>query len=750
MRYEYSGYLSTILDAPDPEARDSLECVRFTADDIAQWALADDEAYGEWQHIPATVERTAEGVLLVGHFEDVRRIDHLDRNDPSFWVPLSTMHWRDARCPIETAKYPIAEITYRCHTPMARPAWVWHYPGGMHFDGLQPVREWRTIARRIPHFGFPAQVDRLTVRLYSTARSREALEIAEIRFRAPTPEEAEACSVHYEALLKEPTPRRYPLLDSFMPAGVYMKAGSAKRLAEIMDISFHDYWRLAIEDVARHFHNCIVLEEVEEISAAEWADLLVLAETYDVRLIPTFNWSMDAFDLEGPALIEKHIRPNANSSAILGWNIHDEPAEHSFPAMMRARPMIAAADPNHPMVIMMRDPDAFALFAPFFAVSGMTHFKSHAASELGALIRTHRPLSRGSQFWVLAPAFVYATDTPEWNTCPEMRLLINHAYAAGARGWFTFTYHNDPIWMGGHCQRSLTGPFLCFSDLWSELGERMERFQALAPILLHSVPVEDPGLNIRIAWKEHPKARHAPDVESIEWHWLHGQDFALLYLVSNDIAEVTSVNINVPDPLAGHQEIYDLTDYVRSRQWIPMERRRHLEMFPGQGQIFLIADPDVCERWRNTLAWKILEGGRRQIAIDLELARAYALEVEFAETCMREPPQGTSQEELFRSQAVRDQLLNAIYAAPPLIESRSSIIQASAGICGCDGALCRLLGMGKVDAAHELGLRLLPLTREMARLRLALRAGQGASIHAECVELAQQSVALLHEIRVHT
>lgn len=750
MRYEYSGYLSTILDAPDPETRDTLECVRFTADDMAQWALADEETCGEWQNIPATAERTPKGVLLVGHFEEVRRIDNLDRNDPSFWVPLSTMHWRDARCPIDTLKFPIAEITYRCHTANARPAWTWHYPGGMHFDGLQPVREWRTIARRVPHFGFPSQLDRLTVRLYATARSREAMEIAEIRFRAPTAAEAEACKCHYEQLLQTPPPRRYPLLDSFMPAGVYMNAGSAKRLAETMDISAHDYWRLAIEDIARHSHNCIVLEEAELVEASEWADILALAESYDVRFIPKFNWSMDAFDMEGPGLVEEHIRPYANSHAILAWDIHNEPAEHSFPAMLRAKGLIESVDPNHPLAVMMRDPDAYPLFAPFFSASGMSHFKSHAAADLGLMVRTHLPLSRGHQFWVLAPGFVYATDTPDWNTCPEMRLLINHAYAAGARGWFSFTFHNDPIWLGGHCQRSLTGPFLCFSDLWSELGNRMERFQALGPLLLHSAPAQNPGIDIRIAWKEHPKTRHAPDVESIEWHWLQGQDFMLLYVVSNDIAEVTSVNITVPNAMPGHEEIYDVTDYVRNRQWMPMSRRRHLEMFPGQGQIFLIAHPEVCERWRNTIAWKMLESDRRHIAIDLELARAYLIDADAAESLLREPPHSVNQEDLSRSQETRDGLFNAIYTAPPLVESRSSLIQASAGICGCDGALCRMLGMGKADAAHELGLRLLPLTREMARLRLALRAGEGMGIHSECMELAQQTVALLLDIRTHT
>ena len=97
--------------------------------------------------------------------------------------------------------------------------------------------------------------------------------------------------------------------------------------------------------------------------------------------------------------------------------------------------------------------------------------------------------------------------------------------------------------------------------------------------------------------------------------------------------------------------------------------------------------------------------------------------------------------------AVRDRLLNAIYRSPALITPRSKLIQASAGICACDGTLCRLLGKGKVDPAHEYGLRVLPLTRELAQLRLQLRNGRGPEIERECEELAARILRLLAEIR---
>ena len=64
--------------------------------------------------------------------------------------------------------------------------------------------------------------------------------------------------------------------------------------------------------------------------------------------------------------------------------------------------------------------------------------------------------------------------------------MLNLAIANGARGWFSYSYHNDPLWEQGRVQRTLTGPFLGFSDLWSELSRRLRYAHALAPLLLQT------------------------------------------------------------------------------------------------------------------------------------------------------------------------------------------------------------------------------------------------------------------------
>ncbi len=747
MRYDYSGYIKSLLFAPDSKIRDGLAHVEFGPADFEQWSLFDDDNDPEWKNIPAYRERTEEAILLRGQFESTSGIDNLDVHDPRYWVALSCMNWKDARLPVDVQRFPIVELTYRCRTSNARPAWLLHYPGGFHFDGLVPTMEWRTIARKIPHFGFPRTIDHISLRLYGVTRTTESIEVKSIRFREMSPGEHEALEKHARLLDNQGGPKEYPLMKKFMPLGVFMKAGAGKRLAEMMEMSFRDYWRFALEDIARHHHNSIALEEMGSLTPTEWQEILGLAASYGIRILAIHDWSPEHFEAHGRSLVHEYIEPYADSQAILGWSIHHNPKDNMFNTHLQARKLIEEVDPNHPLVVMMQDPNAFPLFSPYFAATGITHNKSRAAWEIGSLTRSHFPLSRGQNFWLSVPTHVHATDTPEWSTCPEIRLMINLAMAQGVKGWFANSYHNEPVWLRGSVQRTLTGPFLTFSDLWAELSHRMERFNAMAPLFLNANPVRDCELQFEFTWEEHPNSKRPNDVPPLEWQWMEGPDFHVLYVITNDIREMTSVNIRVPANFPDDLAIYDITDFVRNRNWLPMSRQRHLEMFPGQGEVILAGKPKVCEHMRDLMIEHIMENDRRQVAFNLGLARRYNLNIRPVQDLTKLVGMSSPLEDLVRMHEVRDLLLNLIYQSPPLMEPRSKLIQASAAACGCDGTLCRLYGKGRKDEAFEFGQQLLPLTREMNRLFVRLRKGDGVRIYDECNRLARNTLELLAEIR---
>lgn len=747
MRYEYSGFLRNVLHAPNPDAWQQVPSMVFSADDLNRWHHRDDPYEEEWKRIPANHQMTEEGVILRGEFDGVRQLDALSDNDPSFWVPLDSGPIRQDRFPIDLSTYPIAEITYRCRTPYTFPAWVWHYPGGCHVDGLKPANEWCTLVRKLSHNGFPANIHGITLRVYCTARATAELEVKSIRFRGMTAEEREACEKYAIAVEEQGPPKRYDLLDNFMPMGVSMHAGAAKRLADIMEISFRDYWRLALDDIATQHHNCIALEAVSELTSKDWSELLGLATSFGIRILMIEDWNLEEFGQKGRDVIDHTVRPLANSDVVLGWCLQDEPPEHTFDYHMQARRAIEEAAPNHPLVFMARDPNAYPLFAPHMAASGIAHFRSHDPWGVGEMVRRHLPLCKGQQFWVTGPTFVYASDSPLWNTCPEMRLMLNLAWANGAKGWFSFAYHNEPVWAGGSFMRSLTGPFLTFGDIWSELGHRMERFRGMAPLFLAARPCDDPGLGIKIEGRFHAHSTLPESMAPLEARWLEGPDYYLLYVVNNDIEQVTPAYLDVPTPLGSGLEIYDATDFVRSRHWVAMDHQRHIEMFPGQGQVFLLAAPASCQRLRDIICEHIVDDDHRLIGLELGIARRYGLDISEVLRRQGEIGMGNPLRDVQRIQQARDMLADVVYNAPDIVEPRSRIIQANSAICACDGALCRLHSRGRVHEALVLGQRVIPLTREIVHLRLAVRRGQGRAVYDQCCDVARRAIDLLEEIR---
>jgi hypothetical protein len=526
-----------------------------------------------------------------------------------------------------------------------------------------------------------------------------------------------------------------------------MNAEAARRNAELLGVSLGEYWDLTLEDIVTHHHNCIAMENVGRLTIPEWDDLLAHCETFGIKVAAFHNINVSEDQQELQNWIETRIKPYADSPTILSWSVKEEPSEGEFQNLLKVKSWVEHADPHHPVSVVTRYASAFPLYAPHFSIAGVNHFTSHAPWDIGATVRAHAPLLTGQQFWMMGPAFIYATGTPEWSTCPEMRLMVNLAFANGAKGWFSHAYHNDPIWVTGSCQRTLTGPFLMFSDLWLELDRRMESINALAPLFLASSPANLPPNWFSALATSDDLAQLPQGVPPTSSFRLRGPDFNLFLVVSNDVRGMSSLNLSVaPEALSGNH-VFDLSDFVRKRTWAPMDLERHLEMFPGQAQMVIVAKPDVCSRWRDIVAERLIEDDKRQLDFNVKLARTYGLDIGAIEEMLKHAVQGPTMENLAAMDRVRDELVNLMYSSPPIRDTRSSIIEACAGICACDGVLCRLIGRGKVDLAKEWGQRVLPLAREVTHLRLEFRRGKGAEVLDYCRDVAQRTLSLLSELR---
>lgn len=745
--YQYIGYLETILYKPDPKGRDKVEHISIDADELMGWATQDLDVTSEWRTVPAKKVRTEDGLKLEGHFQGVTTIDSLSNDDPRHWIPLTTVNLKTGRFPIDTIKYPIIEVTYRCLTEFAHPTWMWTYKGGSHFGALPKSTEWLTVAKYIHHFGFPDSIDNLIFRLYSSSRSTESFEIKSVLFRSATAEEEEAINRNFKSLESMKPTKTAPILDEFLPLGVYMDAQTAKRLAETLNISFDEYWDFVMEDLVTHNHNAIALAHVDNLTPDEWTSLLKKCATSGIKLMPRHEYPLSGSDEEKQRVIDTSIKPYEDSKSIFCRGFSGEPIEADFQKILAAREAIEAADPNHPVSLITRYPNAYGLFAPYFQASGVGHFQTRRPWDAGRMVNTHQPLGSGKQFWVAAPTFMYPTQTPEWSTCPEMRLMLNLAMANGARGWFSYSYHNDPLWVRGRVQRTLTGPFLAFSDLWSELSHRMRFAHTLAPLLLKANVEDsmDDWFNNSVITDT--QVIPEPGIPAITKYHLRGSDFSLYITINNNVREMASVNIDIPRDATPGQEIYDLTQYITSQEWIPLERQKHVEMFPGQELVLLVALPEKCRQWRDEMAKRMMTTNRAQLNYTLDLVKRYNLDCITIEDALHEIEDDVKPEHIGTVQRARAALMDLFQSDATLAQLQSNLFHARAAICGCDGALCRLMEMGKVDSARRLSPEVIPIAAEITHIRLELKHGNGKKHLEHAASLRERSLKLLENIR---
>jgi len=749
MDFEYGGYLKGLLYAPDPKARENVPSIVFTSKDLAHWNTRDFESDFEWKRIPALRQQRGEIVRLTGRFEDEVRMDTLSPDDPSLWVSLSTIGIDAPQMPIDVSAHPIVEITYRCLSENAVPAMGWTYPGGLNITRLPRTRRWRTVVHRAQHFSCPRQLDDVVVRLYSTARSTETLEIESICFRAMTRGEQEAIQKEEVRLRDTMKPPHYPVLDEFLPLGVYLNGETARRMAELLGIGLDEYWSLALEDIVRHHHNAVILEQFERMSEAEFRAFLGHAEAYGLRVLPMQDFPLDEDSEFFDSVVEEWIKPHVGSKAILAWSVCVEPSENDFAGLMRAKQKIEAADPHHPVYLLTRHPSAYPLYAPFFAASGFDRYTSHSPWEVGEMVRSHFGLGSTQQFWMAGPTFTWATGTPEWSTCPEMRIMVNSAFANGARGWFSYSYHNDPIWLSGSCMRTLTGPFLAFSDLWLELDQCMERLNPLLPLINNTWPWHMP--KHWYAWSARAGDHYdfPEGVAPTSSYRLRGPDYNLYFIISNDIRGMATVTIDIPPDVMKGLEIYDITDYVHTAQWQSMRLERRLQMVPGQTRILLVAEAQVCAHWRDVIADRMIKNYEHQTAIHLPLAESYDVSTAKLRALMENQSMdgGNYLDRLHGFREAYGEFMNTIYDHAPFTLARSSILETMSATCACDGALCRLVRRGRMEEARTLGEEVIPLAREFTNLRLDLRNGHANRILGHCEDLSRRAQQTLRTIR---
>lgn len=760
--YIYKGLLKGVKGIPSSEELQKCLSIEFSAEELKKWSSVDHASEGEWRQgrvEKRLIEDPNEGfkyLVFQGDFTNVGRVDLLsDRSlQPSFWVPLSTISKDVPHFPISSHNYPVVEITYRVQAGRGIPAWSWYYNTGQFFEFLESSQDWVTVARAWSYNGFPRRIENFVVRLYSRYCTKESMYIRSVRFREYTEAEREFLESKVTGIISENKPIRYSFLDDFFPLGTYVKAATVKRMSNHLGIDVETYLDLLFEDIAQHYHNMVFFEDFYEFLPGDKDIVFDLANKYGIKVVVALE--EEGKRLGGPRSgdywreKEQEIKRNASNPALLGWVIKEGPLDEEIDEYLAIKRRIEQLDSNHPVIYLTREANSFQLYASVSSVSGLSHWKSKDPWELGQIVRSHYRLLKGQQLWVIPPVFVFGSGFPPWNSAPEIRLMINLAISSGARGWLSYTYHNVPLWAGGECERSMTGPFLCSSDVWQELGARLGRFFALAPLFLKSVPVNKPAeFDVEVRSRRHPRSRCPGSVEILLQSWFKGENFWIFYLVNQDTSEVTGVDVKFRKEFGRGYRVYDATQFVREHKWLEVGSEFHREMFPGQGLILLIASEDVCKEWEEKIIKGLVESVSRQIRMDMELWRYYCKDFlsVYDDKVNECNLMGNTVEKLRCITQIREEVFNRIYGCESLVKSRGKLFEIESLLCACDEELNRFVGLGKEELVGSYRDKLLLFAKEAIKWRLAIKRGEGGSVLSNLEKTCESLHKMLAQLR---
>ncbi|MCA1903061.1 MAG: hypothetical protein LDL53_12740 [Candidatus Hydrogenedens sp.] len=755
-QFVYRGLLKGIKEIPSQKERDERKHITFYADDLAKWSSEDDPAEREWQgiHCEKRVENIdGEKILnFTGDFTHTSRLNLMkDMQTPSFWVPLTTRSRNVPHFPISHKEYPIIEITYRVQYGKSIPAWTWHYITGQFFEFLNIEPKWTTVARAWAYKDFPSKMEHLAIRLYSFTTTKETLYIHSIRFRSATDEENKILKNIDVSKYVSEKPISYPILDNIFPVGTYINANTARNMSHLLRTDLATYLDLLFEDISLHHHNVVIIENFYEFLPGDQDVLFDISKKYGIKVIIPLEEETTQLDTPKASVLfkekEQTIKRNATRENLFGWIIKENPTDSELEGYVQIKKKIEQIDTNHPVIYLTREANAFPLYASLSSVSGLSHWKSRNPWELGQVLRTHVQFIKNGHLWAIGPTFIFGSGAPEWNSAPEIRLMINLAISSGAHGWITYSYHNMPLWVGSECQRSLTGPFLTFSDVWQELGSRLGRFFVLAPLVMLAKPSKPPDFVPSIQVRKHQRSRCPDSINVITTSWLKGNNYWLLYIVNQDSSEVTGVNVTLPKSLPDNYRVYDATQFVRTYQWEELPSSFHREMFPGQGQILLIATPEECQYWGDVILKRIFEHIERQINIDLNLLRPFQPTIDKLEEKINNLKEKQSIQNLLKLIEIRNQITDTIYATEDISLVRGKLFEAGSILCACDGVMCRLLIEGKKSIVEKYRDEVIKYAGDLIQYRLSIREGKGKQYLTSINNLSERLFTILSELR---
>jgi len=590
-----------------------------------------------------------------------------------------------------------------------------------------------------------------------------------------------ACAVVVRAEEPSPLPTEiYPHLRDYFPFGVYLAycPHVEPRLTSWMADTHDAAIQKIFDDFQRHYINAVVAANMQGTSGKNAKRMFDLAYKHRIKAVCYFSGTLFKGMKGNPTsqvpraveLWKSIIDDFGAHPALLAYLIFDEPTIEFYRPVIMLHKAIREIDPRHPVIFTHQSRpvtppekggsraiwEAVKMSPVVFSDCYTMYSNRWGRDPWGygdiGMFEFRRPDPRSHQ-WPVVQAFGKGIVP----TIEEMRVIIYHTLARGAKGIFMYMPGQAVV---PHNYRAHVfnwgDPWLSESPLWRELGRIGRYLTSVGPLLVEAEFVKDFPLEVDCRdfelWTPYPAReknhwrRPAIDVGVFRKGSAH-----YLIVHNNDTVLAQKGKVKVPVKLGRVYDLYAVAEAGRpSRPTSPLrvsagKTLLEVKLPPGDGRIFLVGAEKDFENARATVLRhrsrndrSILEcerellvrSGIRPAAADALLAKADASAGarDYASALLHLAAARRALEEAGAADGKFSAVRSRLDAMRPMFADTSRWLRAhdmllSAAVRGDEPALAVLLD------------RIQRLSREFVRLDNAWRAGKAKSIATEVKEL---------------
>ena len=445
----------------------------------------------------------------------------------------------------------------------------------------------------------------------------------------------------FSAESREPIPAltRYPWLEDYFAYGFWFAdAPHARDLAAELGEPWEVRQEKTFYDLSRHNVNAVI-----PANQAVGPPYLERVRKYGLRAatMPLFLYhhtdnrgNLKGEDLERvKAMWSDHAGHLKDHPALLAYHVFDEPHPTISPKIQGITDALARVDPAHPAIYthqnlpLNRDNADWGRVEWALLDSLDVHLSDLYSIEPAfgrdpwlygdVAMVNYRLVDPDAIHWPIIQAFAFHA-TP---TVPEVRVMVFHTIACGAKGVFFFTTEQAYVSWIRHFYPSVGNPWFAEEPMYADISRIGRHLASAGPLLMprrldpdYPVRVKTPTFRaiVRSGWlrEDGNLARPAIHVGAFV-----GKDFDVLVIHNDDPWAEHAGRITVT---GRGTRVYDLEALEAVRTRVRGTRVEfNVEFVPGNGRLYLVGDEADFEAAKSTIKRHWYE--RDSLLVDLEV-----------------------------------------------------------------------------------------------------------------------------------